>query len=72
MKDPGQQRNYDLWHRDPENWRLGVFYVNKKDSRIFVPKRNKMLGMTLNFGNPLTYLLILFVASVIAALVMFF
>ena len=67
-----QQNNYDLRHRDPENWRFGVFYVNKKDSRIFVPKINPMLGMTINFGNPLTYLLILVIALVIAMLIVLF
>jgi len=68
----GQQNNYDLWHRDPENWKMGVFYFNKKDPRVFVPKRNPMLGRTLNFGNPLSYLIILIIALVIATLITFF
>lgn len=37
--------------RDPQNYRWGVFYVNRKDSRIFVPKRFG-IGFTMNFANP--------------------
>ena len=40
---------------DPNNWK-GVFYVNKKDPRIIVPKLYPLLGWTLNFGNIYTYL----------------
>jgi uncharacterized membrane protein len=58
MTNQQQQNNYDMWHRNPDNWRFGVFYVNRKDPRLFVPKKNPMMGMTLNFGNPLSYLLI--------------
>ena len=42
----------DKWHSDPANWRLGVFYYNKKDKRIFPPKRFKAFGWTVNFANP--------------------
>ena len=33
------------------NYKWGVFYYNKNDSRIFVPKRYGF-GYTLNFGKP--------------------
>ncbi len=72
MTDPGQQRNFELWHRDPGNWHMGVFYVNNKDPRIFVPKRNPMTGRTLNFGNPVSYLIIFALAIVMAALSVIF
>ena len=42
----------DEWHNDPSNWKWGVLYFNKKDKRIFVPKRQKFLGFTVNFANP--------------------
>lgn len=32
-------------------WKLGVFYYNKEDNRLFPPKRTK-LGWTVNFANP--------------------
>ena len=36
---------------DDEHWKCGVFYVNRDDPSLFVPKRRGM-GWTLNFGNP--------------------
>lgn len=38
--------------KDPSNWILGIFYFNKKDKRIFLPKRLPLLGWTINFANP--------------------
>ena len=58
MKDFKNERQYDFWHKDPNNWRAGIFYFNKKDPRVRVPKRNPMLGWTLNFGNPISYLIL--------------
>ncbi|PBQ34950.1 hypothetical protein CNR22_19045 [Sphingobacteriaceae bacterium] len=49
-------------HQDPKNWRLGVFYYNTKDTRLFVPKRHENKwnsGSTANFAHPVTYLLFL-------------
>ncbi len=38
--------------KDPSNWIFGIFYFNKKDKRIFPPKRLSLLGWTINFANP--------------------
>lgn len=38
-------------HDDPANWKLGFLYYNKKDPRLFPPKRWSM-GWTMNFANP--------------------
>lgn len=46
---------------DPDDdvyWKAGVFYVNKNDPSIFVEKRFGV-GWTLNFGNPIGYLIVL-------------
>ena len=47
---------------ESEGWKLGVFYYNPDDKRMFLPKRTG-LGMTINFARPwsiiLTILLIL-------------
>lgn len=43
---------------DPVNYLWGVFYFNSKDNRVIVPKRNRWMGFTLNFANPLSLLLI--------------
>jgi uncharacterized membrane protein len=40
---------------DPKNWKLGVVYYNPSDSRSFVAKRVG-IGWTLNFAQPLSYL----------------
>jgi len=48
----------DFEHDNPENWKWGVFYFNRKDSRLIVSKRIKLLGWTLNFAHPLSYLII--------------
>ena len=33
------QETLNSWHSDPSNWKLGIFYYNRKDKRIFPPKR---------------------------------
>lgn len=42
------------WHKDPNNWKWGCIYYNKEDKRIFPPKRNKYMGWTVNFANPIS------------------
>lgn len=46
---------------DASHWKLGFFYFNKNDKRMFTPKRIG-LGWTVNFANPasvIAFLLIL-------------
>jgi uncharacterized membrane protein len=47
------------WSKDPANWFLGIFYFNKKDKRIFPPKRIAQFGWTINFANPISVLTII-------------
>lgn len=47
----------DAMHNDPNHWQ-GPFYINKKDRRILVPKSNPKMGVTINFGNPWSYVLL--------------
>jgi uncharacterized membrane protein len=66
MKTNFDQFENDRMIDDPMNYKWGVFYFNRKDSRILVPKRYRGMGWTLNFGNIYSYfLLILVIASVI-------
>jgi len=51
-------RNFDPEINDPDNYKFGIFYYNTNDQRVFVPKRNKNMGWTLNFGNHFSYLII--------------
>ncbi|MCK4922213.1 MAG: hypothetical protein KAS71_14270 [Bacteroidales bacterium] len=43
----------DSMSKNPDNWE-GVFYVNRKDPRIIVPKINPSFGWTLNLGHETT------------------
>ncbi len=53
-KKPSKE-TIDAWHKDPTNWKLGIFYFNREDKRIFPPKRIAMLGWTINFANPFSF-----------------
>jgi len=59
MKNNFNQFENDRMIDDPANYKWGIFYFNRKDSRVAVPKRSKMTGWMLNFGNIYSYLLIL-------------
>ena len=48
-----------LGRSNPENYKWGVLYSNPQDTRLVVRKRNEWLGWTLNFSNPVTYLIII-------------
>lgn len=47
--------------KNPDNWK-GIFYFNKKDPAIIVPKFHASMGWTLNFASPYVYV---FIAAVI-------
>jgi uncharacterized membrane protein len=65
MKKKIEKEILDAWSKNSDNWK-GIFYVNNKDTRIFVPKLNPMLGWTLNFANPYSYLGLIVLALIIA------
>jgi hypothetical protein len=44
---------FDRHYFDSNNWKLGFIYFCRADQRIFVPKRIRALGWTLNFARPL-------------------
>ncbi len=54
LQERPSRQTLDEWHDDPTNWKLGVFYFNKKDKRLFPPKRLKWTGWTVNFANPVS------------------
>jgi hypothetical protein len=53
------QDELDRMRLDPDNYKWGIFYFNPKDSRIILPKRNPYMGFTVNFANPLSYIIII-------------
>ena len=46
-RDEAEWRNPANWHGGP----LGL-YFSRRDSRSFVPKRNPVFGVTINFARP--------------------
>lgn len=54
-------RNYD--RIDPDKYKWGIFYYNPEDTRVIVPKRTMGLGYTLNFAQPLSWLVIAGIAA---------
>ena len=50
---------------DPKYWKWGIFYFNKDDKRIFPPKRNKYMGWTVNFANPISILALIALTATI-------
>lgn len=66
-----EEENIGVTDEDNDaHWKLGVFYVNKQDPTIFVEKRFGV-GWSINFGNPIGYLII-FVPLLLILLVAFF
>ena len=61
------EETLEQWHKDPNNWVLGIFNFNKLDKRIFPPKKMKAFGWTVNFANPVS---ILFLAGIIAVVIL--
>ena len=54
---------------DDACWRLGIFYVNREDPSVVVPRRFG-IGWAMNWGNPKSWgLVVLFVAAVVAFVV---
>ncbi|MGA6973989.1 MAG: DUF5808 domain-containing protein [Candidatus Binatus sp.] len=48
-----------------KNWKLGIFYIDKDDPAIFVPKRYG-IGYTLNFGNRWSWAAVVLLSVAIA------
>jgi uncharacterized membrane protein len=43
---------------NPENYKWGIFYFNRSDQRVIVPKVNKRMGWTFNFARPESYIIL--------------
>lgn len=61
--DFGQFEN-DRMIEDPANYKWGIFYYNRNDRRIIIPKRLKMMGWTLNFANLYTYIILFLIVAI--------
>jgi uncharacterized membrane protein len=65
-----EQNLRDKMSSDPDNYKLGIIYFNRQDSRYVVPKANPEFGWTLNFGHPnvLYILLVLVIGTIVGGL----
>ena len=57
---------------DPTNYKWGIFYFNRNDRRIMVPRRSKSKSWTLNFANFYSYFLLILIFVLIAILKMLY
>ena len=55
---------------NPSNWH-GMLYASRRDSRIVVPKRTGIKGMTVNFAKPSGILIHVFNIAVLTAAVVY-
>lgn len=62
------QDQSSLPYDDDRYWKLGLIYVNPNDPSLFVPARFG-IGWTNNFGRPLTWVILVVAAVVVAAFV---
>lgn len=53
-----EDNELDRMRNDPENYKWGIFYFNNRDPRTVLPKRNKLLGWTVNFASPYSWLIL--------------
>jgi uncharacterized membrane protein len=67
MQSPEQN---ELFHRDPKNWKWGIFYYNPWDERLFLPKKNAGMGLTLNFAKREAYIFTVLILLIPVALVL--
>jgi uncharacterized membrane protein len=56
----------NLMSKNPDNWK-GIFYFNRKDPRLIVPKFYSSMGWTLNFANIYAYLFLIAIVLIIIA-----
>lgn len=59
MEQPDKE-TLEKWHKDPNNWKWGCLYYNKEDQRLLPPKRQEWMGLTINFANPKSVLVLVF------------
>jgi Predicted membrane protein len=64
MKTKNEKIVEDSTIRDSRNWK-GMFYKNRRDYRIIVPKKNPAMGWTLNFANPYSYILLIAIILIV-------
>lgn len=69
-REPDQgEEGTGLSHRDDDRyWRGGLFYINREDRALLVPRRFG-LGWTFNFGNPTAAMLLVGLVALIGIVI---
>jgi len=67
MKNKLDKAILDSMSKNPGNWK-GIFYFNRKDPRLIVPKLYPSLGWTFNFASPYSYITIVCIILIIIAI----
>jgi uncharacterized membrane protein len=49
---------------NPQHVKWGIFYYNRGDNRVLVPKSTKPLGWTFNFARPEVYYFIMIIVAI--------
>ena len=70
MKTRLEKEILNTMSNNPSNWKW-MFYFNRKDPRLIVPKYKSSTGWTLNFASSYSYLFLIAVALIIIASRMF-
>lgn len=47
------------------NYKIGIIYWNPQDSRLFVPKRERSMGYTINFAHKLNILILIGITALV-------
>jgi len=66
MKTKLDQAILDSMSKNPNNWK-GIFYFNRKDQRLIVPKLYPYMGWTFNFASPYSYITLFCIILIIIA-----
>lgn len=66
MKTHRNHQELDAMSKNPDNWK-GLFYYNRRDPRLVVPKLNPYLGWTLNFASGYVYVFLVLIVLIILA-----
>ena len=66
MKTERDKQMLDAMSKNPDNWK-GIFYYNRQDPRLVVPKFNPYLGWTFNFASAYIYVFLVLVILIILA-----
>ncbi len=67
MKTQYEENELYNMRNDPDNYKWGLFYYNKKDPGFLIPRKTG-IGFSPNFANPYSYLVI--IGIIIFAVVM--